>query len=82
MPSFNESSSSSSISNLKPVVGPRPEFHHTGLLVEGKVLDVNHAGRLVDGRRLPLDQAVEPQRGLRRQRHLEIAVGARLASED
>lgn len=66
-----------SFSNLKPIIGPRPEFHHTGLLIERKVLDVNHAGRLVDGRRLPLNEAVEPQGGLRRQRHLEIAVGAR-----
>ena len=68
---------SSSSSNLKPIIGPRSEFHHTGLLIERKVLDVNHAGRLVDGRRLPLDEAVEPQRGLRRQSHLEISVGAR-----
>ena len=64
-------------SNLKPIIGPRSEFHHTGLLIEWKVLDVNHAGGLVDGRRLPLDEAVVPQSGLCRQRHLEIAVGAK-----
>ena len=64
-------------SNLKPIIGPRSEFHHTGLLIERKVLDVNHAGGLVDGRRLPLDEAVVPQRGLCRQRHLEIAIGAK-----
>ena len=48
------------------------------MLVERKVLDVDLAGRLVDGRGLPLHQAVEPERRLRRESHLEVAVGAGL----
>ena len=61
---------------LESVVGPAAELHDAGLLVEGKVLDVHLATRVVDRRRLPLHLPRRHQRRLRRQSHLEIAVGA------
>ena len=61
---------------LESVVGPAAELHDAGLLVEGKVLDVHLATRVVDRRRLPLHLPRRHQRRLRRQGHLEIAVGA------
>jgi hypothetical protein len=51
--------------DLKPIIGPRTKLHDTGLLVEGKVFDVNLTGGLVDGGRFPLHQPVVPQRRLR-----------------
>ena len=65
--------------HLKPVIGPGPEFHDTGLLVEGEILDVDLAGRLVDGRGLPLYKAVPPQGGLGGKGHFKIAIGAERA---
>lgn len=62
--------------HLKTVVGPRAEFHNARLLIEGEVLDVDLAGRFVNGGRAPLDATRVVERRLRRQRHLEIAVGA------
>lgn len=41
--------------HLKAIVGPAAELHDAGLLVEGKVLDVDLAGAFVNGRRTPLD---------------------------
>lgn len=61
-------------SYLKAIVCPRTELHDAGLLVEGEVLDVDLARGLVDGGRAPLHAARVVQRGLRRQRHLEVAV--------
>ena len=63
--------------HLKAIVGPASKFHDTGLLVEGEVLHVHLAGGVVDGRRLPLHQPGVEQRGLGRQRHLEVAVSAK-----
>lgn len=63
---------------LKPIIGPRSEFHNTGLFVEWEIFDVDFAWRLVNGRRFPLDQAIPPQGGLGCQGHLEIAIGARI----
>lgn len=64
---------------LEAVVGPRTELEYAGLLVEGEVLDVDFAGGLVYRRRLPLDQALVVDGGLRGQGHLEVSV--RAASE-
>lgn len=63
-------------SHLEAVVSPRAELHHARLFVERKIFDVDLAGRLVNRRRLPLDPTRVVQSRLRRQRHLEIAVGA------
>ncbi len=68
------------MANLKTIVCPGPEFHDTGLLVEGKVFDVDLARRLVNGWRLPLHQTVPPKGSLRSQGHLEIAIGAAMSS--
>ena len=38
---------------LKSIVGPASELHHTGLLVEGEILDVHLAGAVVDGGGFP-----------------------------
>ena len=38
---------------LEPIVGPAAELHHTGLLVEGEILDVHLAGAVVDGGGFP-----------------------------
>ena len=62
--------------NLKPIIGPGPKLHDTGLFVEGKILDVDLAGRFVDGRGLPLHQPVVPQGRLRCQCYLKITVRA------
>ena len=59
---------------LEAIVCPTAKLHDTCLLVKREVLDVYLAGGLVDGRRLPLHQAVEPDRGLGGKGHLEIAV--------
>ena len=67
--------------HLEAVVGPAAELHDAGLLVEGEVLDVHLAGGVVDGRRLPLHQPGVEQRGLGRQRHLEVAVSAAQGNE-
>ena len=61
---------------LEAVVGPGAELHDARLLVEGEVFYVDLAGRLVYRRWLPLDPPCVIQRRLRRQRHLEITVGA------
>jgi hypothetical protein len=58
------------------VIGPGAEFHEAGLLVEGKVLDVNLAEGLVNGRRLPRDLARVVEDGLGHYGHLVVAVGA------
>lgn len=63
-------------SHLEAVVSPRAEFHHARLLVEGKIFDVDLAGRLINRRRLPLDPTRIVEGRLRRQRHLEVTVGA------
>ena len=63
---------------LEAVVGPAAELHDAGLLVEGEVLHVHLAGGVVDGRRLPLHQPGVEQRGLGRQRHLEVSVRAEM----
>ena len=44
--------------DLEPVVAPAGKLHHAGLLVKGKVLDVDEAGGLEDGRAEPGDVAV------------------------
>lgn len=62
--------------DLVAVVGPAAKLHDARLLVEREVLHVHLAGRVVDGGRPPLHQARVEQRRLRRQRHLEVAVGA------
>ena len=62
--------------HLVAVVGPAAELHVAVLLVEGEPLDVDLAGGLVDGRRLPVHLARVPQRRLRHQRHLVLAVRA------
>ena len=59
---------------LEAIVCPTAKLHDTCLLVKREVLDVYLAGGLVDGRRLPLHQAVEPDRGLSGKGHLKIAV--------
>ena len=41
------------VTNLESIVCPAAELHHTGLLVEGEVLDVHLTGAVVDGRRFP-----------------------------
>lgn len=64
---------------LEAVIGPRTELEDAGLLVEWEVLHVDLAGWLIYGRRLPLDQSLMVDRGLRGQGHLEVAV--RAASE-
>ena len=51
--------------NLKPIIGPGPKLHDAGLLIEGKIFDVNLARRFVDGGRFPLYQPVVPQGCLR-----------------
>jgi len=63
-------------SHLEAVISPRAEFHHARLFVEGKIFDIDLAGRLINRRRLPLDPAREVEGRLRRQRHLEVTVGA------
>ena len=62
--------------HLEAVVGPAAELHDAGLLVEGEVLHVDLARGLVDGGRLPLHEAVVPQRRLGGERHLEVAIRA------
>jgi len=64
---------------LEAVIGPRTELEDAGLFVEWEVLHVDLAGRFIYGRRLPLDQSLMVDRGLRGQGHLEVAV--RAASE-
>lgn len=66
----------SDCSHLEAVVSPRAEFHYARLLVERKIFDVNLAGRLINRRRFPLDSTRVVESCLRRQRHLEITVGA------
>ena len=61
---------------MESIVGPASELHDAGLLVEGEVLDVHLAGRVVNGRWPPLHEPGVEQRGLGRQGHLEVAVGA------
>jgi hypothetical protein len=46
--------------DLEPIIGPRAEFHDTGLFVERKIFNVYLTGRLVYGRRFPFYQAVPP----------------------
>ena len=62
--------------HLEAVVGPAAELHDAGLLVEGEVLHVDLARGLVDGWRLPLHEAVVPQRRLSGERHLEVPIRA------
>lgn len=64
---------------LEAVIGPRTKLEDAGLLVEGEVLHVDLARWLIYGRRLPLDQSLMVDCGLRGQGHLEVAV--RAASE-
>lgn len=64
---------------LEAVIGPRTKLEDAGLLIEWEVLHVDLAGRLIYGRRLPLDQSLMVDGGLRGQGHLEVAV--RAASE-
>ena len=62
--------------NLKSIVGPAPELHDTGLLVEGEILDVHLAGAVVDGGGPPLHLARTVEGRLGGQRHLEVTVSA------
>jgi len=62
--------------DLISVVGPRTEAHRAELFVEREELDVHRARALVDRRRLPVNEAGGPDRRLRHQRHLVVAVGA------
>ena len=64
-------------SHLEAVVRPAAELHDTGLLVEGKVLDVHLTGAVVDGGRFPLHQTLAVEGRLGCQRHLEVTVSAR-----
>lgn len=69
-----------SLPHLKTIVGPRAELHNARLLVEWEVFNIDFARRFVNGGRAPLDAARVVERRLRRQRHLEVAVGAADAS--
>ena len=64
---------------LEAVIGPRTELQDTCLLVEREVLHVDFTGRLINGWRLPLNQSLMVDCGLRGQGHLEVSV--RAASE-
>ena len=64
------------VTNLESIVCPAAELHNTGLLVEGKILDVHLTGAVVDGWRLPLHQPLAVEGRLGGQRHLEVAVSA------
>lgn len=61
---------------LEAVVSPRAELHYACLFVERKIFDVDLAGRLINRRRLPFDSTRVIKSRLRRQRYLEVTVGA------
>lgn len=57
------------------VVGPRPNFQGTDLLVEWKELDVDETEALVDRRRVPYDATSVVHRRLRHYLHRKVTVG-------
>ena len=61
-------------SHLKAIVCPAAELHHTGLLVEGEILDVHLTGAVVDGGGFPLHQTIVKQSGFGCQGHLKVPV--------
>ena len=63
------------MTHLEAVVRPAAELHDTGLLVEGKILDVHLTGAVVDGGGFPFYQPLAVEGRLGGQCHLEVAVG-------
>ena len=67
---------SSKLDHLKAIVCPAAELHHTGLLVEGEILDVHLAGAVVDGGGFPLHQTIVKESGFGCQGYLKVPVSA------
>ena len=66
----------SKLDHLKSIVGPAAKLHHTGLLVEGEILDIHLTGAVVDGGGPPFHLARAVESRLGGQRHLEVTVSA------